>query len=278
MNQEYLDFAFSVAHSAGRLVLQHYRDSLVSMKSDGTEVTEADEQAEHLMRTMIERRFPSHDILGEELGYSGSAGGRHVWVLDPIDGTSWYAMGAPLFGNLVALLENGEPIVGVIHLPALGETVCAAKGYGCWFSDGMSAPERIQVSPDVPIGGATVTASGIHGSDFLNANGSPLCHLRDVMQSVAKFKFYGDCAQHVLVCRGHTHAAIDAFMHPWDSAAIIPCIEEAGGLVSTLDGRRENVVFGGSLLTSCSRSLHEQILQRISAEGTFSSHTVGITV
>jgi len=278
MIHEYLDFAVTVAQSAGRLVLQNYRGNFVCRKEDGSEVTEADVLAERLMRTMIERRYPSHHILGEELGYSGSLGGKYVWVLDPIDGTAWYAMGTPLFGTLVGLLENGEPIVGVIHLPALGETVCAARGHGCWSIEGASTPKRIHVSASVSIEDATVTASGVHGSDFLGNEGSSLFHLRSVMQSVPKFKLYGDCVQHVLVCKGLTHAAIDTVMKPWDSAAIIPCVDEAGGVVSTLDGRRSRVVFGGSLLTSCSPSLHQDILLRVRTGGSLPDCRTGVAM
>ena len=265
MNQEYLDFAYSVALSAGRIALQQYRQTSASTKADGSEVTEADRQVESLMRTMIQRRYPAHDILGEELGNSSRTSGKHLWVLDPIDGTAWYTMGTPLFGNLVALLEDGEPIVGVIHLPALGETVCAAKGCGAWLSYGTSAPQRVHVASGVPLNQATVTASGVHRSDMLRSAKASGYPLRGIVQRAGKFRFYGDCVQHALVCAGHTHAAIDTIMHPWDSAAIIPCIEEAGGVVTTLDGHRDNVVFGGSLLTSCSAELHEEIIRCLGA-------------
>ncbi len=278
MNGEFLDFAYSVADSAGRLVLQHYHSGSVWRKPDGSEVTEADLLAERLMRTMIERRFPSHHILGEELGYAGTLRGEYVWILDPIDGTAWYAMGAPLFGTLVALLEHGEPIVGVIHLPALGETVCAAKGRGCWFAEAGSTPKRVWVKEIASLEDATVTVSGVHSSDLVAAAGPPRFRLRGLMQKVSKFRFYGDCVQHVLVCRGLTHAAIDTVMHPWDSAAIVPCVEEAGGVVTTLDGKHTNVVFGGSLLTSSGDALHQEILQLVSKGGKLSTCFPGVAI
>lgn len=261
-SNEYLDFALELAKAAQAQIMPFYQQSTVKLKADGSEVTEADRKAETVMRDMITERYPTHAILGEEFGSTTVLEARHQWILDPIDGTSWFALGMPLFGVLVALMENNDPILGVIHFPVLGETVYAARGDGCWYQRGVEEPIRVQVNGDNPrLEDARVSASGVHGSDIMLGIGNDAYHLSSVIQRANKFRFCGDCMQHALVCRGTLHAAIDTYMQPWDVAALIPCIEEAGGIVTTLDGKRENVVFGGSLLTSCHQGLHDGILE-----------------
>jgi histidinol-phosphatase len=263
LRHEHLAFALLLAREAERVILSHYRDVTLQWKVDGTEVTEADRAAEKAMRTMIRTRYPDHDILGEEAGGSLISSRRHRWILDPIDGTAWFSLGAPIFGTLIALVEDNEPVVGVIHMSAVHETTYAAKGLGCWFSTRGRRPRQVKVTHPVSLGEATVLASGAHASDILPLQGRPLVHLSRVAKGARKFKFYGDCAQHALVCRGNAHAAIDTVMNPWDIAAVVPCVEEAGGLVSTLSGDRKGIVFGGSLVTACSPSLLREILEAL---------------
>src|SRR4029079_18017651 len=121
MKNEILEFALSLARAAEAEILPVFRKCTISFKSDGTEVTEADRRAEEAMRTRIEKHFPQHRILGEEFGGSREAMHDPLWVLDPIDGTTSFAIGLPIFGTLIAYLEGGEPQVGVIHFPGFGE-------------------------------------------------------------------------------------------------------------------------------------------------------------
>jgi histidinol-phosphatase len=209
---------------------------------------------------MIAKRFPDHDIHGEETGGSRLSSRKYQWILDPIDRTAWFSLGVPIFGTLVALLENNEPIIGVIHLPAIRETVYAARGLGCWFFSRGRRPRRIRVSGSVPLGQATILASGAHASDILPAPGRPAVDLRAVARSARKIKFYGDCVQHALVCRRNAHAAIDTVMNPWDIAAVVPCVEDVDGVVATLLGDRKGIIFGGSLVTACSTPFLHEVL------------------
>ena len=140
-----LDFALELARLAEAEILPRFRRVSFSLKADGSEVTEADREAERAMRAAIAARFPDHAVLGEELGASGAADARRRWVLDPVDGTVWFTLGVPTFGTLIGLLEDGEPVVGVVHFPALGETVFAARGGGCWLRRGDAAPQRLRV-------------------------------------------------------------------------------------------------------------------------------------
>lgn len=261
---EYLDFALELAKAAQAQIMPYYQRSTVTLKADGSEVTEADRKAETVMRDMISEQYPTHAILGEEFGNTTVLAAKNQWIIDPLDGTSWFALGMPLFGVLVALMENNEPTLGVIHFPVLGETVYAARGFGCWYKRGLEEPIRVQVNGDGPrLKDAIISASGVHGSDITLGAGRDIHNLSSVIRTAKKFRFCGDCMQHALVCRGTLHAAIDTIMQPWDVAALIPCIEEAGGIATTLDGKHEGIVFGGSLLTSCNQALHDEIVDML---------------
>jgi histidinol-phosphatase len=255
-----LPFALELARAAEQAILPLFRLAEAHTKADGTEVTAADRAAEAAMRSLIEQRFPGDAILGEEFGESGAWEAGRCWVLDPIDGTASFTLGLPLFGTLVALVEEGEPVVGVIHLPAMGETVYAARGAGCWFRHAGAEPVRVHVAEPVPLAQAVVSATAAHSSDIQALPGQTPYRLSELIRRARKFRFVGDCVQHALVCRGKLHAAVDTIMSPWDIAALVPCIEEAGGKLSTLGGERRNLLGGGSLLSSAGSPLHEEVL------------------
>jgi histidinol-phosphatase len=257
-HRELLDFALQLAEAAEAQILPHYQRCAVDLKADGSEVTLADQSAERAIRALLAARYPGHAILGEEFG--GEREAAQQWIIDPLDGTSAFALGLPLFGTLIAYAEHGEPLLGVIHFPVLGETVYAARGLGCWYRRRGEAPERVNVKAAVPLDQAIVSASGVHATDILPASDGAAWRLGALLPQVKKFRFCGDCMQHALVCRGSLHAAIDTVMQPWDIAALLPCIEEAGGIATDLQGRRDNIVFGGGLLASCDSALHARIL------------------
>jgi histidinol-phosphatase len=259
--EELLGFALQLAKAAADQIMPRYQNCVVNTKPDGTQVTEADRRAEEAVREMITRHFPDANILGEEFGATDGPKTRYRWVIDPLDGTTWFTLGVPIFGTLIALLEDEEPRIGVIHFPVTGETIYAGKGLGCWFRGGDAAAVQVHVASKVGLKEAVVSAAGIHSSNILTNSGERPYNLTGLIHRVNRFRFCGDCLQHALVCRGRIHAAVDTLMQPWDSAAIIPCIEEAGGVATTLSGQREGIVFGGNLVTSCDTSLHHEILK-----------------
>lgn len=258
--QGLLEFALELAKIAEENILPLYQQCAVSYKPDGTEVTEADRRAELAVRSHIERAFPDHGLLGEEFGAKESLKSPYQWVIDPLDGTAWFTLGMPTFGTLIALLEAGEPVVGVIHFPVLEETVYAARGQGCWFKPRWGSVQRVRVEPATSLGKAMASASGPQSSDVFHTQEQTPYRLSGLISSAGKFKFCTDCLQHALVCRGRVHVALDTLMKPWDIAAIVPCVEEAGGVVSDLSGKREDILNGGGLLSSCSHQVHEQTL------------------
>ncbi|MFN0124743.1 MAG: inositol monophosphatase family protein [Blastocatellia bacterium] len=258
-----LQFALRMARAAEAEILPRYRNCAISLKADGSEVTEADKRAEQVIREMLARELPEHDILGEEYGVETNAGGQWRWLIDPIDGTASFTMGVPLFGTLIALLQNNDPVLGVIHAPALRETYYATRGGGSWMVSDNGDPVRLHVREAAPLNAATITATGAHNSDINPAVDKSNFTLTPVIRAARKFRFGGDCLQYGLVARGSIHAGIDTAMNPWDIAALVPCVEEAGGVITTLHGARDNIVFGGSILASCDAALHQEILALI---------------
>jgi len=262
MKNEILEFALSLAHTAEAAIMPAFRHCTVSFKSDGTEVTDADKRAEDVMREAIAKRYPSHLVLGEEFGGPQKPTNDSLWILDPIDGTTSFAAGLPIFGTLIAYLENGEPQIGVIHFPAMGETVYAAKQSGCWIRvRGESNPQQVRASQTANISDAFISAGGTKPSDIEPPSTGPCWKLSSLILKPRKFRFISDCVQHALVAQGRIDAAIDPAMSPWDIAALIPCVEEAGGVISDLEGIREHLSWQSSLLSSSTPVLHAQILR-----------------
>lgn len=253
-----LDLALDLARTAEAEILPRFRSVAATQKPDGTEVTEADREAERVMRDQLADARPNHAVLGEEFGDTGPDDAQYRWVLDPVDGTAGFTIGVPLFGTLVALLENGTPVVGVIHFPAIDETVYAARDQGCWFRTKDDEME-VQVDPVDSIPDATITTTALHSSDVTATDDQTPYRLTELVRRAGKFRFVTDCLQHALVARGRTHAAVDTLMHPWDVAALVPCVREAGGVAAPLDERKDDVVFGGSLVTAGSEALLEDV-------------------
>jgi histidinol-phosphatase len=262
----HLDFALDLAQTAEAEIMPRFRSAAVTRKPDGSEVTEADREAERHMRARIRAHYPDHAILGEEFGATGADDARFRWILDPLDGTAGFTLGVPLFGTLVGLLDAGEPVVGVIHFPALGETVYAARDTGCWFSAGGSAPERVQVDPVDTLAAATASTTGLHSSDVMAPDGQTPYRLTELVRRAGKFRFVTDCLQHALVARGRMHAAVDTLMAPWDVAALVPCVREAGGVALPLDPAADDVVFTGGLVTASTAPLAHAVRDLLQPE------------
>lgn len=225
-----MDFAVRAAVGAGRITQTHFGSAAVSFKGDGSEITLADTGSEAFLREMIAERFPEHGIFGEE-GSRVESAGRYRWIIDPIDGTRSFAAGVPLYGILLALEVDGVPRVGCCHIPAIGDTVVAAVGAGCWH-DG----KRASVSECDRIADARVVTSGLeYWRDWATPFGRAGF---DRLVSDCRFaRTWGDCFGYVLIATGRA----DIFVDPacgalWDFAPIGPIISEAGGRFATIAG------------------------------------------
>lgn len=257
---EILEFALALSGEAGRFILPRWKNVAVDRKADGTEVTEADRGAEQLMRRRIAERYPDHAILGEEFGGDRARNTEHLWLLDPIDGTASFAIGLPVFGTLIGYLHRGEPCMGVIGAHALGETVYAAIGQGCWYKRDGSVPQPVKTSAVTDPSDAFVVSTSIERTDLDTRHGNLSIRLSSLYNRARRFRWSGDCINYLLLCQGRIDVAIDPRMHPWDIAAVAPCVREAGGTLSSMDGN-EDVVWQPNLVASATPALHAKVLQ-----------------
>lgn len=258
---EILEFGLTLSHAAGEFILPLWDNTAVEFKADGTVVTEADRGAEHLMRALIANRYPDHAILGEEHGGEWTREAEHLWILDPVDGTSAFTLGLPVFGTLIGYLRRGEPLVGIMGAHALGETVYAAKGGGCWARRGGEQAKRVRSSNVTDLAQAVATGT-LPRTDMDPCNPDPSFRASRLYRDVRQFRGSVDCISYALVCKGRLDIAFDSRMKPWDIAALVPCIREAGGIATALDGR-EDVVWQPNLIASANAELHAKVLQRI---------------
>lgn len=219
-----LEFAVIVARRAGELTLRHFRSSELEIvsKHDGTPVTEADKGAERLMRELIGARFPDDAVLGEEEGESPGTSGRR-WVIDPIDGTKAFTHGVPLYTNLLYLEDAHGPSIGVINVPALGETVAAGRGLGCYLND-----VRCSVSDRDEVADSVLCTTGF---DYWDHD-----MLTRTRNSGLQMRTWGDGYGYALVASGRVEAMVDPIINFWDIAPCQVIIPEAGGRIGRVDG------------------------------------------
>lgn len=248
-----LDFAREIAINAGKITLQYFQGELtVDRKADESPVTVADRAAEAYLRDAINGRYPDHGVLGEEGGLSGDAGASYQWVLDPIDGTKSFVRGVPLYGVMVGLLREGQPLVGVVQLPALGELVYAGRGLGCWWN---GRPCHVSAVSSLKEG--LVVATTAYGYERYGRAEA----FERIINTGCLFRTWGDCYGHLLVATGRAEAALDPVMNIWDAAALLPILEEAGGSYTDWQGRP--IVDGGDGI-SANSLVREELMALIS--------------
>jgi histidinol-phosphatase len=260
--KEILEFALELNTAAGEFIMPLWKNVRVDHKSDGSEVTEADRGAEQLLRRLIAARYPDHAILGEEFGGERNPNAEHLWLLDPVDGTASFAAALPLFGTLIAYLHRGEPVVGLIGAHALGEVTYAAKDLGCWHRENGKPPVRVHTSSTQELSDAYVIATGVERTDLDPLGRRPDLRVSDLFRQVKRFRWSGDCINYSLLCQGRIEVALDPRMNPWDMAALVPCVKEAGGVLTSLDGN-EDVIWGPDLVASANAELHARVLQTL---------------
>jgi histidinol-phosphatase len=254
-----LDFATHLAQLGGQVAMRHYRRADAWKKPDGSFVTRADFEVEEAIVAEILRMDRRAQILGEEYGGARDGLSGEQWVVDPIDGTSWFALGLPIFGVLVALCVDREPILGVIHCPALAETVSAARGLGCWHQVGAAPPVKARVANCESIGKAHISVAGLAATELGSWPEDRRTCIAPLARQCGSLVTAGDCVQHALLATGRLHVAIDPIMRPWDSAAIIPCVREAGGNLGALVEGDVPLAFAGSLISATSAGLLAQV-------------------
>lgn len=245
--RDYLDFAVETAWEAGQLALGHFQTGLrPDFKPDDSPVTVADREAERLIRSRIEKKYPDHAVVGEEFGLVGDEGGSHRWIVDPIDGTRAYVRGVPLFAVLIALEIEGACRVGVAHYPAMGEMIAAASGEGCWWNN-----RRARVSPVQHLKEGVI-AHADAGSFSRYGRGEAWERLK---QAAGFRAGWSDAYGYLLVATGRAEVMLDPVMNPWDCAPFLPILQEAGGYSGDWQGNP--TIYSNELLATTPQLLPE---------------------
>jgi histidinol-phosphatase len=245
-----LTLAIEAAKAAGLMTLDYFRheDLFIERKSDNTPVTWADRLAEEYLRRAIITAFPDDSILGEELGERAGTSG-FCWVLDPIDGTKSFIHGVPVYSMLVGVEYEGQSVLGVIRLPALDECVYAARGFGAWHLQRDKPLRRASVSKRQPL-----SESLFLTSEVLTFDQTGRRPVFDRLQAAARLtRTWGDGYGYLMVATGQADVMVDPVMAVWDSAALPPILEEAGGTFTDWKGNPsyqagEGVATNGLLL------------------------------
>ena len=256
-----------IALEAVKMIRPHTIEAFKSaktfdIKADNSLVTQTDLFVEKEIRNFLMSKCPDIEIMGEEFGSKNHERFTTGWVIDPIDGTRAFLYGVPLFSTLISYVENNEPIIGVISFPALNQIIYASKNCGCWLKNGDKKTVRVWAgsTKNINLASAVVSISGIHSTTFDSREGIKAYHLSKVVNLARDTVFINDCYQHVMVAMGRIDAAIDTLMKPWDIAALIPCMKEAGVTCANINGIDTNLLYGGSLLTTSSQSLLDELV------------------
>ncbi|MHA1906915.1 MAG: inositol monophosphatase family protein [Candidatus Thorarchaeota archaeon] len=245
--KEFLEFSREVALNAGDITLKHFGNQTnVEWKSDHTPVTVADRESESYIRDQIQSRYPSHAILGEEFKDKESDS-DYKWIIDPIDGTQSFIRGVPFYAVLLALEYKGIPILGVIHIPPLKETVSAVTGLGCFYNG-----SKCQVT-ETP----TLDKSWVQVTDYAELKRRRPEFTVRLLDRSFSCRTWGDAYGYLLVASGRADVMIDPIMAPWDIAPLSPIITEAGGVFTDLDGRPNPM---GDSALACNKSLHKEVI------------------
>lgn len=249
MNQlaECLAFAANLALEAGKITLRYFRkDFTVEYKSDASPVTIADRETELFIRASLRERFPEHGLIGEEHG-EVNPGAEWRWTIDPIDGTTAFIHGIPLYTVLLGLQRSGQSVLGVIHNPPLGETVAAAEGCGCALNG-----RPCSVSQGAELGKARVMVT-----DMAELTRRRPRFTASLMAEAHICRGWGDAYGYLLVASGRAEIALDPILHVWDAVPLQPVIEQAGGRYTDFSGA---AVSGSNGLAS-NGLLHGRLLE-----------------
>ena len=254
--QEYLNFANKLADEANTISMKYFRTSLdIENKSDETPVTIADKNTELKLRSMIEKEYPNHGILGEEFD-SINPDAEFIWVIDPIDGTKSYLAGHKDFGNLISLTQNKKPIIGIINCPAHEERWVGAKNQNSTLN---KQPTR--TSSVTKIEDAYFFSSGLYFDEP---------HLRNAVDKIKhKVKYYrygGDCYMYGMVASGLIDFVIEDTLKVHDYMALVNVIEGSGGKVTDKFGNEITTDSRGSCIASANEKLHSELISLINEE------------
>lgn len=243
--QEFITLANDLADEAGKIIRPYFRAPLeVENKADESPVTIADKKVEEHLRQIIETKYPDHGIIGEEFGTKESKS-PYIWVLDPIDGTKSFIAGRPTFGTLIALCENGVPILGVIDQPILKERWIGAKGFKTTFNN-------------QPV--STSDCADIKYAKVISTHPIMVPEWQGIEDQTRFYIWGGDCYSFGLLANGYLDCAIESHLSPYDFAALPPIIEGAGGMMCDWEGKALTLKSDGRVIAFGDRTLQYKFL------------------
>jgi myo-inositol-1(or 4)-monophosphatase len=244
--------AANVAREAGAILLEEFHHpQKIEYKGEVDIVTQADLRSERLITARLRETFPEYSILGEEMGEQihGGAGNRYLWCIDPLDGTTNFAHGFPVFAVSIGLLEDGDPILGAVFNPVAGEMFTALRGGGAWLND---RPIRVSAAPNLAV--------SLLGTGFPSHKRSQNPNINFYWEFTLRSHGVRRAGSAALDLCSVACGRFDAFwefgLKPWDTAAGILLVREAGGQVSDFAGRAYHP--GDPELVASNLLIHEE--------------------
>lgn len=257
--QEVFDFANHLADIASDISKRYYRQpNGEAAKSDDSPVTIADREIESVIRQEILKKFPNHGVIGEEFG-SHNPNAENVWIIDPIDGTSSFITGRPIFGNLIALRQGDKVVLGIMNQPITNERWIGVEGEGSYLNQ-----QKIRTRNCSELSEAVMCTSSpffFTGKDEILFK--KLCQ-KTKYQHLGGAIYGGDCYSYGCLASGFVDIIIEPGLKIYDFAAHLPIIQNAGGVVSDWQGNDLKLEMGAKLLACGDKILHQKALKFIS--------------
>lgn len=248
---DFQKFARHLSDISSEVIRKHFRSKLsVEQKEDDSPVTIADKKAEELMREAILKEYPDHGIIGEEFNdHKGNS--EFTWVLDPIDGTKSFICGSVNFGTLIALLKNGEPILGTFNQPILNEFLLG-DNKAAFLNGSIVSVRNCENLSDAVL----LTTDHLNIAKYQDAD-----KFDSLIHKVKLYRGWGDCYGYYLLSTGFADIMIDPIMSFWDIAAVVPIVKGAGGMITDYLGKD---ALKGTSIVAASPQIHSQVIKEIS--------------
>ena len=256
--RDYLTFLKEITAISDKISMDYFykqTDMNISVKNDGSFVTEADKQIEDHLRNSIFDKFPDHSILGEEQGETISSNNDYRWIIDPIDGTHGFMRGLPIWATLIALEHSGEIIVSMISAPALNSKWWAGIGHGSYKS--LNGEEfRINTSNINSLKDSQMLYTGIKEC------GEKWSGFDKILDSVWRERGVGDFWGHCLIAEGASEIMLDPIVNIWDVASLYLLVREANGIMSDEKG---DLKYSSGHAISSNKHIHEEVINLINS-------------
>jgi myo-inositol-1(or 4)-monophosphatase len=264
IDKETIAFAHTLADAAGVVIRPYFRKAIevIDKSKSGPKplfdpVTEADRNAETAIRKLIKERYPNDGILGEEHGNEPGTS-RRTWILDPIDGTRAFITGRHTWGTLIALCEDGVPVLGIIDQPVLRERFIGHPGTAELVSpDGK---QQLRTRRCNKLSSAVVSTT--HPWGYFSRDERAV--FEEICENARMSYFGGDCYGYALLAMGFIDVIIEGRLAPWDVAALVPVIQNAGGVITDWDGKP--FTHGGRVVAAGDPRVHAEVVKRLAKE------------